>query len=83
MLSSLLTTACIVATLYILLRAMAAASVVNARQWAGRRLCLMGIAAFWAMAASGAVAVVAGYALGGPMLLLAVTLLILSDRRLR
>lgn len=83
MANDLVTIVCLSSALFVLIRVVSAASVFNVKAWNGHRWRLVGLASFWAFAGAGAVAVAAGAPIGGPLLLLAVTLLLASDRRVR
>jgi hypothetical protein len=81
MVNDLLTVLCMVSALYVLLRVIFAAAECDVRSWRGHMLRLVGLVSWRAFAAAGAVAVALGAPIGGPLLLVAVTLLFVADRR--
>lgn len=83
MFNDLLVIICFGAALFVLYRVIVAAAACNVRDWHGHVLRLLGRIAFYAMGGAGAVAVAVGAPIGGPLLLLAVTSLLLADRRVR
>jgi hypothetical protein len=83
MVNNLITIACGLAALYILARVIFAAAELDVRAWNGHLLRLLGLVSWRALAATGGVAVAAGAPIGGPLLLMAVALLYLVDRRVQ
>lgn len=83
MVNDLMVVLCFGAALFVLYRVISAAAECKVRDWHGHLLRLAGRIGFYAMAGAGAVAVVLGAPIGGPLLLLAVTALLLADRRVR
>ncbi|MBI4997866.1 MAG: hypothetical protein HZC22_13430 [Rhodocyclales bacterium] len=83
MANDIITIVCAAAALYILMRVVFAAAELNVRAWNGHLLRLLGLVSWRALAAAGGVAVAAGAPIGGPLLLMAVALLYLVDRRVQ
>lgn len=72
---------CLIALLIILLKTIHVAAAIDIHRYAGHPLRFAAFAAYWALLAAGAVAVTVGQPIGGPMLLIAIALLKISDRR--
>jgi hypothetical protein len=78
---SLITALCIVALIIILARTVRVAARMDVHRYTGHRLRFVAFALYWALLAAGAVAITAGIELGGPILLIALALQKISDRR--
>lgn len=72
---------CLIALLIILLKTIHVAAAIDIHRYAGHPLRFAAFAAYWALLAAGSVAVTVGAPIGGPMLLIAIALLKISDRR--
>lgn len=72
---------CLIALLIILLKTIHVAAAIDIHRYAGHPLRFAAFAAYWALLAAGAVAVTVGAPIGGPLLLIAIALLKISDRR--
>lgn len=72
---------CLLAMAIVLYRAICVTATINIQTFEGHAVQFLGLAFHWALAAAGAVAVVTGQALGGPILLVSIALMILTDRR--
>lgn len=71
------------AAIFIVARVVFAAGEFDVREWTGHKLRLIGLIAWRALAAAGAVAVAAGAPIGGLLLLVAFALVFAADRRVR
>lgn len=79
--SLLITLLCIVALIIILAKTVRVAARIDVNRYAGHRIRFAAFALYWSLLAAGAVATVAGIELGGPILLIALALQKVSDRR--
>jgi len=72
----------VAAVLVVLYKAMSVVAHLDVRDFSGCRGQFVGIALFWAVAVPGAVAVALNAAqIGGPLLLIALAILAMTDRR--
>jgi hypothetical protein len=78
---SALSVICLLALIIILARVIHVAAHLNVRRYSGHWLRFAALGAHWALLTSGAVAVTIGLPLGGQMLLIALALLLIADRR--
>lgn len=78
---SLLTVMCLIALAIILERTIHVAATLDIHRYAGHRWRFCCLAVYWSLLAAGGLATTLGLAIGGPLLLLAIALLKISDRR--
>lgn len=79
--SVIMTALSLAAAAIVLLRAIHVAGHVDTDSWRGHPVMYSVYSAHWALLSAGALAVALGMQAGGPMLLLGVAMLMLSDRR--
>jgi len=72
---------CLIALLIIFLKTIHVAASIDAYRYNGHPLRFAAFAAYWSLLLTGAVGVVVGAPIGGPLLLVAIALLKISDRR--
>lgn len=72
---------CLIALLIILFKTIHVAAAIDVHRYDGHPLRFAAFAAYWSLLAAGGVGVAAGAPIGGPLLLVALALRKISDRR--
>lgn len=76
-----ITLICLLALVVVVERTIHVAAHLNIHRYTGHRWRFVGLATYWSLLLAGAVATTLGLAIGGPLLLVALAILKLSDRR--
>jgi len=78
---TLLSGLCLLSLIVVLVRTVHVISSIDIHRYTGHWIRFAALGVYWSLLCAGAVAVTVGQPIGGPMLLIAIALLKISDRR--